>query len=286
MRFSAHCCLWTDRWSKDTLGLIDRAASLGVDAIEIGMRDPTAVDALAIKERLARTGIGIVGSTSLPLDADIASSDAEIRAAGIKLLKAMVVKTAEAGGHLVTGVIYTAWNKQVGRGPTDEEINCSADCMRGIARFAQEYGVTLGVEAVNRYETYFINTADQALRFVNLVGEPNVGVHLDTFHMNIEEKSLPEAVRTAGNKLVHLHAIENDRGIPGTGHLAWDPLFAALAEIKYTGFAGFETFLVATPHLANLTRVWRKLAPDGDTLVKDGLAFLRAKAMNYGLVQN
>jgi len=158
--------------------------------------------------------------------------------------------------------------------------------MRGIARFAQDYGVTLGIEAVNRYETYFINTAEQALRFVNLVGEPNVGVHLDTFHMNIEEKSLPEAVRTAGSKLVHLHVIENDRGIPGTGHVSWDPLFAALAEIKYARCAGLETFLVATPQIASLTHVWRKLAPDGDTLTREGLAFLRSKAQKHGLLES
>jgi D-psicose/D-tagatose/L-ribulose 3-epimerase len=190
------------------------------------------------------------------------------------------------GSSIVTGVIYAPWNKMVGRGPTEDELNRSADCLREVGRFARDHGVKLGVEAVNRYETYLVNTAEQALKFVNLIAQPNVGIHLDTFHMGIEEKSVAAAVRTAGDKLFHLHVIENDRGTPGTGQVAWDSLFAALADIKYGAFAGLETFLVPEPPLANLTHIWRKLAPDGDTLVRQGLAFLRDKAKKYGLAEN
>lgn len=283
MRFSAHCLLWTDKWSNDKLALIDRAAGLGLDAIEIPLRNHAVIDPQAIKERSARAGIDVVCCMGLPQDADITSTDATLRAAGVHFLKATVEKAAALGSSLVTGVITAPWNKLVGRGPTEEELNRSAECLREVARYAQAHGVRLGVEAVNRYETYFVNTAEQARSFVNLVGEPNVGIHLDTFHMNIEEKSVADAVRTAGSKLFHLHVIENDRGTPGTGQVAWDPLFAALAEIKYAGFGGIETFLVLEPQLANLTRIWRKLAPDGDTLVRQGLAFLRGKAQEHGL---
>jgi len=285
MRFSAHCLLWTDRWSNDTLALIDRVAGLGLDAIEIPMRDHAAIDPPAIKERLAGAGIDVVCCVALPQEADITSSDATLRAAGIHFLKVTVAKAAELGSKIVTGVIYAPWNKMAGRGPTQDELNHSADSLREVARYAQERGVRLGVEAVNRYETYLVNTAEQARSFVNLIGEPNVGIHLDTFHMNIEEKNIADAVRTVGSQLFHLHVIENDRGTPGTGHVAWDPLFATLAEIKYTGFGGIETFLVLQPQLANLIRIWRKLAPDGDTLVREGLAFLRGKAREYGLAE-
>jgi D-psicose/D-tagatose/L-ribulose 3-epimerase len=220
---------------------------------------------------------------TLPPHADLTSSDVRLRRAGIDLLKVTVKKAADSGSRILTGIIYAPWSAAAGHGATEDELNWSAESLREVARYAQDYGIQLGLEAVNRYESCFINTAEQARKLVDLVGEFNVGIHLDTFHMNIEEKDLAEAVRTAGDKLIHLHVIENDGGIPGTGHLAWDSLFAALAEVRYTGLAGIETFLLLTPRNAKLNRVWRKLAPDGDTLATQGLAFLRGKAERYGL---
>ena len=111
------------------------------------------------------------------------------------------------------------WNTLAGRAPTDEELSRFAECLRDVDRYAQDYGLRLGIEPINRYEAYLVNTAEQARALADLVDEPNVGVHLDTFHMNIEEKSFSDAVRKAGSKLIHLHVIENDRGIPGSGHL-------------------------------------------------------------------
>lgn len=278
MQFSAHCLIWTDKWSNDALNLIDRVASLGFDAIEITMRDLPAIDDRQVKRRLNAAGIKAVCVTGIPKIADLTSPEKTIRAEGVKILRATFEKAAELGSDLVTGVTYAPWNKLVGRGPTKDELAWSAEALGEVARYARNLGIRLGIEAVNRYETYVINTAAQARNFVDSIGEPNVGIHLDTFHMNIEEKSLPNAIRIAGDKLFHLHAIENDRGVPGTGHLDWDGLFSALAEIGYNGLTGIETFLVAAPQVASLTCIWRQLAPDGDSLARDGLAFLQAKA--------
>lgn len=283
MQFSAHCLIWTDKWSDNAVGLIDRVASMGFDAIEITMRDLAAIDALVVKRRLDDAGIKAICVTGIPRNADLTSSDVDVRAEGIKILKATVEKAVNLGSDLVTGVTYAPWTKLVGRGPTGDELSWSAESLREVARYAQRFGVRLGIEPVNRYETYVLNTAAQARCFVDRIGEPNIGIHLDTFHMNIEEKSLPDAIRTAGEKLFHLHAIENDRGIPGTGHLDWDGVFNALAQVGYNGVAGIETFLVAVPHVAALTCIWRQLAPDGDTLAQNGLAFLKAKSRQHAL---
>jgi D-psicose/D-tagatose/L-ribulose 3-epimerase len=136
-------------------------------------------------------------------------------------------------------------------------------------------------EPVNRYETYLINTCDQALKMIDLIAEDNVFVHLDTYHMNIEEKSFYEATRKANKKLIHYHLCENDRGIPGTGLVDWDGIFRALKEIDYFGFAALESFVDSTDNMN--TWVWRQLAPDGDTLLQEGVAFIRRMQAKYHL---
>jgi D-psicose/D-tagatose/L-ribulose 3-epimerase len=142
-------------------------------------------------------------------------------------------------------------------------------------------GVSIGLEPVNRYESYLVNTCEQALRLKAMIGEENVKVHLDTYHMNIEEKSFYEATRLAGGDLIHYHLCENDRGVPGTGLVRWDDIFRALGEMRYEGYAALESFVDVTDNMS--TWVWRRLAPDGDTLLREGAAFIRGMMRRYGL---
>jgi D-psicose/D-tagatose/L-ribulose 3-epimerase len=143
-------------------------------------------------------------------------------------------------------------------------------------------GVKIGLEPVNRYETYLINTCEQALALKKLINHNNIGIHLDSYHMNIEEKDFYEATRRAGKDLVHYHFCENDRGIPGTGNVDWDGIFRALAEIDYNGYAALESFVDITTNMN--TWVWRQLAPDGNTLLQEGVKFIRDKQKAYGLL--
>jgi D-psicose/D-tagatose/L-ribulose 3-epimerase len=150
-----------------------------------------------------------------------------------------------------------------------------------VADYANEMGVVVGLEPVNRYETFLINTCEQALKLKSMIDRDNIKIHLDTYHMNIEEKSFYEATKLAGNDLIHYHLCENDRGIPGTGLVDWDDIFKALSEINYTGYAALESFVDCTDNMN--TWVWRQLAKDGDTLVAEGTAFIRSMMKKYNL---
>jgi D-psicose/D-tagatose/L-ribulose 3-epimerase len=214
-------------------------------------------------------------------DTDITSDDAVIRAKGVDYLKACVKATSDIGAQNFSGVVYSQFVKPANQRPTEQTWKYSADCLREAARFAKKVGVNIGIEPVNRYETYLINTCDQALKLKEMIGEDNIKIHLDTYHMNIEEKSYYDATIKAGKDLIHYHLCENDRGIPGTGLVNWDEIFKALAEIDYQGNAALESFVDATDNMN--TWVWRQLAPDGDTLLREGVAFIRKMQKKYGM---
>lgn len=281
MKLGIHAYAWCSQWSNDTLDLIDRVKKLEMDFIEIPLMVLEAFDAPAIKERLEKVGLGAVTSTVLLGDTDITSDDAEIRAKGIDYLKACVQATSDIGAKNFSGVIYSQFVKPSIQRPTEQTWQYSADCLREVARFAKNLGVNIGIEPVNRYETYLVNTCEQALKLMKIIGEDNVKVHLDTYHMNIEEKSFYDATKLAGDNLIHYHLCENDRGIPGTGLVDWDSIFKALAEINYRGNAALESFVDCTENMN--TWVWRQLAPDGDTLLREGVAFIRKMQKKYGI---
>ena len=134
---------------------------------------------------------------------------------------------------------------------------------------------------MNRYETYLVNTCEQAFKLKDMIGEDNVKIHLDTYHMNIEEKSFYDATKMAGPDLIHYHLCENDRGVPGTGLVDWDDIFKALGEMDYRGNAALESFVDITETMN--TWVWRQLAPSGDALLRDGSGFIRKMMKKYGL---
>jgi len=281
MKLGIHAYAWCSQWSNDTLDLIDRVKTLGLDFIEIPLMCLDTFDAAAVKKRLDDVGLDVVNSTVLLGDTDITSDDADIRAKGLEYLKACVRAAGEIGSQSFSGVIYSQHVKQTIKRPTEDAWKWSAENLREAAKLAQELDLPVGLEPVNRYETYLVNTCDQALKLKDMIGEPNVKVHLDTYHMNIEEKSFYDATKAAGADLIHYHLCENDRGIPGTGLVDWDGIFKALAEIDYQGFAALESFVDCTDNMN--TWVWRQLAPDGDTLLIEGVSFIRQMQGKYGL---
>ena len=281
MKFGIHAYAWCSQWSNETLDLIDRCKSLGLDFIEIPLMCLETLDGKTVRERLESVGLDVCTSTVLLGDTDITSDDPEIRKKGVDYLKACVRATAEIGATNFSGVVYSQHVKQTLQRPTEEAWKYSAESLREAALCAQECGVVIGLEPVNRYETYLVNTCEQAVRLKEMVGEENIKIHLDTYHMNIEEKSFYEATKLAGKDLIHYHLCENDRGIPGTGLVDWDGIFRALGEIQYQGYAALESFVDCTDNMN--TWVWRQLAPDGDTLVRNGIAFIRELQKKHGL---
>jgi D-psicose/D-tagatose/L-ribulose 3-epimerase len=236
---------------------------------------------MAISKRLKAVGCDVCTSTVLLNDTDITSGKPEIRRKGIEYLKACVKVTAEMGAKNFSGVIYSQHVKPTKERPTDIDWKYSADCLQEVAQYAATTGVQIGLEPVNRYETYLVNTCEQAMKLKKMIGMENVKIHLDTYHMNIEEKSFYEATKLAGKDLIHYHLCENDRGIPSTGLVDWDGIFRALCEIIYQGYAALETFVDLTENMN--TWVWRQLAPNGDILVREGINFIRSMQKEYNV---
>jgi D-psicose/D-tagatose/L-ribulose 3-epimerase len=283
MKLGIHAMAWTAHWSDESLPLIDRVAELGLDFIEIPLMDVDDVHPASIRARLDAAGIDVVTSTVLSERTDLTSPDPDVRAAGVAYLRRCVEVTAELGSPQLSGVIYGMHGKRPHDRPERHDWQWAADCLADVAEHAADRGLAIGLEPVNRYESPLLNTCGQAVELADMVGAPNVRIHLDTYHMNIEEKSWAEPVALAGERLCHFHLCENDRGIPGTGLVDWDELFGALGELHYDGYAGLESFVDVSEDMVAGTCVWRDLAPSGDVLVEEGTAFLRRLAREHGL---
>ncbi|HEX8919162.1 MAG TPA: sugar phosphate isomerase/epimerase family protein [Chloroflexota bacterium] len=283
MKLGIHAMAWTPHWSDESLPLIDRVADLGLDFIEIPLMGIDDVHPGPIRDRVREIGIEVVTSSVLSEATDITSPDSAVRARGVDYLRRCVDATAEMGAPQFSGVIYAWHGKRPSERPGQREWEWAAECLREVARHASEARIVLGLEPVNRYESPLINTCEQAVQLADMISAPNVKIHLDTYHMNIEEKSWREPVLLAGDRLCHFHLCENDRGIPGTGLVDWDELFGALGDLRYEGYAGLESFIDVSGDMVAGTCVWRDLAPSGDVLVRDGTAFLRDAARRHGL---
>jgi len=285
MKLGIHAYAWCSEWTNSELGLIDKIKNLGMDFIELPMLSLKNFDTQAIRARLERVGLEVVTSTVLLKQTDISSKDRQVRKNGVEYLKACLKATSEIGASNFSGVIYSEFVKPANsERPNEQTWQYSADCLRQVARFAKELGIQIAIEPVNRYETNLVNTCEQAIQLMEMIGEDNVKIHLDTYHMNIEEKCFYEATKLAGDKLIHYHFCENDRGIPGTGLVNWDGIFKALAEINYQGHVAMESFVGCTDTMSSW--VWRELAPSGDILLNEGAAFIRKMQKKYGLLNH
>jgi D-psicose/D-tagatose/L-ribulose 3-epimerase len=178
-------------------------------------------------------------------------------------------------------VTYSALGPVYDHAPTDAERERAADVLREVARVGAEHDVRLGIEPVNRYESFLVNTAAQARELRAMIGEPAVGVHLDAYHMNIEEREFYGPVAETVDELIHFHLSESHRGIPGTGTVDWEGIMRALVERAYSGYVGLESFAEIADSMRGATCIWRQLAPDSDTLVRDGLAYLRGVEQRF-----
>src|ERR1035437_4665846 len=281
MKLGIHAMAWTNHWTNESIGLIDQAQSLGLDFIEIPLMALEDIDARAIHDRVAGLGFDVVTSTVLSAATDLTADDPAVRTAGKDLLFRCVEATAAMGARQLSGVIYSEHGRNPPFRPAERHWSAVAEGRRQVADHAVKLGVIIAVEPVNRYETFLLNTGAQAIELCDMIDRPNVGIHLDTYHMSIEEKRWDEPFRQAGARLCHIHLCENDRGIPGTGLVDWDAIFATLGDMRYEGYGGMESFIDISDDMRSGTPVWRDLAPSGDELVREGLRFLRGKAAQY-----
>lgn len=281
LRYAVHAYAWTNSWSNDTLDIIDKAKALGFDLVEVPLMEIDKVDAAAIKARADDVGIALCTSTACSEATDPTGEDDAVRKAGSDYLKQCIKATAEMGGTVFTGVTYSAIGRKITGRPGEVYWERAAGVMKDAARYAQDHGVTLGIEAINRYETFLINTTDQALALMQRIDEPNVRVHLDAYHMNIEEAEFYAPTKKAAPHLCHFHLSESHRGTPGTGVVDWDGIYKALGESKYDGIVGLESFESVSPAMAAATCMWRSLADSSDQLLRDGLSYLKTLESKY-----
>jgi len=283
VKYGIHSLLWTERFDTEPEPFVKKAKQLGFDGIEIYV-SPQQVeifDKERVKKALENAEMKCIGSTGLSLETDITSPDEAVRRRGISYLTSSAKLFSELGAELVAGVLYGAWGKIVGRGRTEEEWTRSVSSLKEASRLVREYDVILGLEPVNRFETYFLNTAADAVKLVKAIGEPNVKVHLDTFHMNIEEKNYYDPIVKTGELLCHMHCCENDRGVAGTGSVNWDEVFRGLADVGYNKWITLESFTPEIKSVAASTAIWRQLAPSADALASEGLKFLKSMEKKY-----
>ncbi len=275
LRYAVHAYSWTDSWSNETLWVIDHAKDLGFDLIEIPLMELEKVDPDACRERLHSAGLDVCCSVVLSDQTDITSPDGSVRASGLKFLKGCVDATSTMGGEVLSGVIYSALGFFPSEPPSRHHWERSSAILRKVAEYADDLGLTLGLEPVNRYETFLVNTCSQGLRLREMIAMDNVGIHLDAYHMNIEEDDFYKPTVMAGPHLCHYHLSESHRGIPGRGVVKWDEIYRGLADAGYSGVVGLESFVQVSEAMRGATRIWRQLAPDSDTLVKEGLSYLK-----------
>src|SRR6266542_2168484 len=266
VRLGINLMAWAGSVGEAELGLLPGIAEMGYDGVELPIFAPEAVDARAVRAALERTGLACTVSSAVPRGASLITP-AE-RLSGSVYLQRVIETAAACGATIVCGPLYAPVGQLPGRPRTRAEWDCAVGAFRTLADAAARHGVTLALEVLNRFETHFLNTTEDALAFLAAVDHPNVGLHVDTFHMNVEEKSLPEALRRATPRLAHVHAAENDRGIVGSGHVDWVGVRDALSEGNYGGWVVAETFTGTVPEIAAATAIWREIVPDAWTYAR------------------
>jgi D-psicose/D-tagatose/L-ribulose 3-epimerase len=277
IRYGINTFSWTSPFQTKDLGLLERAKSMGFDIVEIPIESETDIDYAKTAEAYKRLGLKCSVCAVMGSRRDPAHEDPDIQRGGVAYLKHLVDAVALMGGELVAGPVYSAVGRQwqATQEQRKRDLERCAKNLKEVARHAEAKGVTIAIEPLNRFETSFINLMEQAIELMELVGSPRLKLMMDTFHGNIEEKSLGKAIELAGRDLVHLHANENDRGTPGSGHVAWAEVAAALKKIKFDGSLSIESFTTEVKEIARAAAVWRPLAPTMDGLARDGLAFLK-----------
>ncbi len=278
MRFGINTLLFTGNFTEKETALFPRFRELGFDGVEVALGARGDFDPARVRRALEADGLACSSICGLfGADRDIRGPDQEAIRGGLAYLRDCVDTAVELGTDLVVGPLYSAVGRAdlVPDGERAVQWKTVVANLKQACAYAEKKKVRLAVEPLNRFETDFLNVCADALRLVGEVGSPALGVHLDTFHMGIEEKSSAEAVRQAGQRLFLLHGSENDRGAPGSGQVHWKEIAAALRQIGYEGWVVVESFTPEVKIIAKAASIWRQTEPDPFTLAGKGVRFLK-----------
>lgn len=278
MKFGVNTWVWVSPLTTDDIAeLAPKVKRMGFDWFEVPLEGLEDIDYSRAAKLLSEHGLHVSVCAAMGPDRDLIHPDKAIRDNGMAYLKHCIDAVVSLGGTNVVGPLYSSvgrvWQMTADERARDTDLLVKQ--LSELAAYAGDKGAKLGVEPLNRFETSFINLASQSIEVVDRVGHPACGVMLDTFHMNVEEQSLGAAIRAAGKRLVHLHACENDRGAPGSGHVPWNDVAAALKDINYDGPVVIESFTSAVKSIARAAAIWRPLATSQDALASEGVTFLK-----------
>lgn len=284
-KFGIFINFWENSWTVDYEKYIKKASKIGFDVLEFQAQpllNFSDEKLKTIKSIADDNGIELTYSLGLDKKYDISSYDDETRARGEKYLTDIMTQVKKMDGKIISGVSYAGWGVPNYEFEKPRLVENSIAVMKRLAKTAEDYDITYGIEAVNRFEGVVCNTAKEALDYVNAVDSKKVGVLLDTYHMNIEEVSIGDAIRLVGDKLVGFHTGDNNRLAPGRGHINWDEIFSALKEINYQGRIVSEPFVKMGGEVGRDIYVWRNLMDDvsEDALDKEAkfiLEFAKSK---------
>ncbi len=275
MKYGMNLMLWADDLNDDLMPVLELVKGIGYDGVEIPMFDLNEAKWRTWASRLDDLGLQRTANHVVAPEHNPISPEASVRQAAFDHMKKVIDCTATVGATVLAGPNQIALGVFSGCGPTDEEWQRSVEHVRRIAEYARSANVLLVEEVVNRFELYLLNTLDQAIKFVDEVANPNCKIHLDTFHSHIEEKNVGDAIRRAGSRIGYVHISENDRGVPGSGQVAWGRVFDALHDIGYDGWLTVESFGNALPNLVAATKIWRQLFDSEEQVAREGFAFMK-----------
>jgi D-psicose/D-tagatose/L-ribulose 3-epimerase len=277
MRIGINTFLYTSPFTTESVKLFPKFKKWGFETVEIPIEDPSHIDPAKVKAAADKAGLAI-GSVCACMGPgrDLRGSP-EDQKAGMEYCMAIIDQAAAMGCPSVIGPVYSVVGKADAVEPAQQKVEWALVVanLKKLAAHAEAKGVLICIEPLNRFETDFLNTCDQGLRLIKAVGSKAVKLHLDTFHMNIEEKNQAASIRKAGKHLAHFHACGSDRGTPGGDHIAWPEIVKALKAIGYKGDVVIESFTTDVKVIARAAAIWRKIEPKRDNISVGGLKFLR-----------
>jgi len=277
MKVGMNLLLWTAFVTEEHFPILEKIKKTGYDGVEIPLFDGDAEHYKKIKKELDNLGLGCTAVTVVNAETNPISPDASIRKAGLERIKWALDMTSVMGGDLLAGPYHSALGVFSGQPPTADERKRAVEVLTQAADHAQKVKVKIAIEYLNRFECYFLTNALDAKNLVREINHPYFGTMYDTFHANIEEKNISQAIASMEDTYIHVHISENDRGTPGSGHVHWDETFKALRKAKYDGWLTIEAFGRALPDLAAATKIWRDMFPSPEDVYGNGFKFIKEK---------
>lgn len=279
MKFGVNTFVWVSPCTTQAVvELAPHVKELGFDILEIAVENPALIDVLQVGQAISGNGLSPIVCGVFGPDLNLCSTNPQYVENAKTYIRWLVDVAAELGSPVVCGPMYSSVGKDhlEDESARKREWAMAVSGVREMAEYAEPKGVKLALETLNRFETDMLNVVSQGLEFIHQTGKENVGFHLDTFHMHLEEKNSGDAIRAAGDRVFHFHACENDRGIPGTGQVHWDDIACGLKDIHYDGPVVIESFTAQVKEIARAVCIWREIAPSQDAIAAEGLKFLKS----------